>query len=94
MLTIRRRGDALSLEDFVDEHDLLLNGPPRSSSSQHIETDYKKVHNVATLQICNGHSTKDGLYTYLDGLDLLNEERLRPGWDTYFMVSPAYTVQP
>lgn len=43
--------------------------------------------NLATLSICNNFPTISSLYAYFDELDLLNEERLRPGWDTYFMVS-------
>lgn len=79
----------MSLEEFVDEHDLLLNGPPRdrTATTSPSQTDYRKVQGLATLHLCNDFNDKEGLYSYLDGMDLLNEERLRPGWDTYFMVS-------
>ena len=79
------RRDTLSLEDFVDEHDLLLNGPRRAAGNA--QTDYRKVQELATLHVCNDYETRSALYDCLDGMDLLNEERLRPGWDTYFMVS-------
>lgn len=41
----------------------------------------------AQLHILNNFDTEEGLYRHLDTVDLLNSERLRPGWDTYFMVS-------
>lgn len=41
----------------------------------------------AQLHILNNFDTEEGLYRHLDTVDLLNAERLRPGWDTYFMVS-------
>jgi dCMP deaminase len=44
---------------------------------------------AAALRISNGSPDLDGLYRHLDAINLLDEERLRPGWDLYFMVSPA-----
>lgn len=91
-LTSRRRAD-LTLDAFVDEHDLLMNGPSRSNDvpldilAKHPQTDFRRIQAVATLQICNDFPRVEGLWAYLDQLDLMNEERLRPGWDTYFMVS-------
>ena len=41
--------------------------------------------NHAHLKILNICQSVSNLYTYLDYLDLLNHERLRPSWDTYFM---------
>ena len=43
---------------------------------------------MATVSICNNFPTIDALCAHLDELNLLDEERLRPGWDMYFMVSP------
>jgi len=81
----------MTLDYFVDQHDLLLNGSssslPTSSLAHHPQTDFRRVMNLATLSICNNFPTISSLYAYFDELDLLNEERLRPGWDTYFMVS-------
>lgn len=91
-LTSRRR-TGLTLDSFIDDHDLLLNGPSRSDNvpldvlAKHPQTDFRRIQAVATLQICNDFPSVDGLWAYLDQLDLMNEERLRPGWDTYFMVS-------
>jgi dCMP deaminase len=44
---------------------------------------------LASVSICNNFPSLPGLYAFLAQLDLLDEERLRPGWDTYFMVSPS-----
>ena len=40
---------------------------------------------MVNLRIVNSFPTVPDLYDYLDELDLTNPERLRPGWDTYFM---------
>lgn len=40
----------------------------------------------AQLHILNNFETEEELFRHLDNVDLLNAERLRPGWDTYFMV--------
>lgn len=41
---------------------------------------------LASVTICNNFENVDGLWRYLDSVNLMDEERLRPGWDTYFMV--------
>lgn len=53
-------------------------------------TDFSRVMSLATIKVDNCFPSVEGLWTYLDTLNLLDEERLRPGWDTYFMVSPLY----
>jgi hypothetical protein len=55
-------------------------------------TDFSRVMSLATVKVDNCFSTIEGLWTYLDTLNLLDEERLRPGWDTYFMVSPFHHI--
>lgn len=40
----------------------------------------------AHIKINNRFPTLDELHLHLDQLNLLDEERLRPGWDLYFMV--------
>ncbi|KIP12533.1 hypothetical protein PHLGIDRAFT_97931 [Phlebiopsis gigantea 11061_1 CR5-6] len=40
---------------------------------------------ISNLRVVNSFDTVDALYEHLDDLDLTNAERLRPGWDTYFM---------
>ncbi|WVQ98493.1 hypothetical protein IAU59_005619 [Kwoniella sp. CBS 9459] len=87
---------SLSLEGFIDAHDKLLNGPlptstsssssfPASSVSYHPQTDFKRTLSLAQMSICNNFPDVGSLESYLDRLNLLDEERLRPGWDTYFM---------
>lgn len=38
------------------------------------------------MSIFNDFDSFEQFHSYLEGLHILNEERLRPGWDTYFMV--------
>ncbi|ETW75816.1 hypothetical protein HETIRDRAFT_330049 [Heterobasidion irregulare TC 32-1] len=38
-----------------------------------------------TLRVINHFDSVQALHSYLDDLDLLNPDRLRPSWDTYFM---------
>ncbi|WVR05024.1 hypothetical protein IAU60_002036 [Kwoniella sp. DSM 27419] len=85
---------SLTLEEFVDAHDTLLNGPlPTSSTSstsissiaQHPQTDFRRTLSLAQVSICNNFPDVPALEAYLDRLNLIDEERLRPGWDTYFM---------
>jgi dCMP deaminase len=87
----------VSLDQFVEIHDKLHYGPstPSTSSattsmSSSAMTDFSRVMSLATVKVDNCFPTIEGLWTYLDTLNLLDEERLRPGWDTYFMVSPFH----
>ncbi|ORX39721.1 cytidine deaminase-like protein [Kockovaella imperatae] len=72
----RHRRKDITLDEFCAEHDVLLNAP---------EADFRRVVKAATLSICNNAPTIAEFYKHLDQMDLLNEERLRPGWDNYFM---------
>ncbi|ORY32217.1 cytidine deaminase-like protein [Naematelia encephala] len=120
--SLEARGKIISLDEFIDQHDLLYNGPSSStcsssnssssssssttntpststststslsstpasssSSSYQQQTDLTRLARLATVTICNNLSTLLELETYLDQLNLVDEERLRPGWDTYFM---------
>jgi hypothetical protein len=49
---------------------------------------------LASVSICNNFPSLPALYAFLAQLNLLDEERLRPGWDTYFMVSPSPSPGP
>ncbi|EIW69528.1 hypothetical protein TREMEDRAFT_30583 [Tremella mesenterica DSM 1558] len=51
----------------------------------HLQTDFQRVTRLAQVHVYNNFPTVDAFWTYLDQLDLLDQERLRPGWDTYFM---------
>ncbi|RXK37762.1 dCMP deaminase [Tremella mesenterica] len=79
----------LTLDSFIDTHDL-LNGPSLPSHLpakvlSHLQTDFQRVTRLAQVHVYNNFPTVDAFWTYLDQLDLLDQERLRPGWDTYFM---------
>ena len=37
------------------------------------------------MTVINGWTSKAALFAHLEELELLNPERLRPSWDTYFM---------
>lgn len=45
------------------------------------------------VSIVNDYETHEGLRLYLDALDLLSEERLRPSWDSYFMTLSELAAQ-
>ena len=40
---------------------------------------------MAHVHVVNSFETISGLYDHLGEMNLLDGERLRPGWDTYFM---------
>ncbi|ODN89187.1 dCMP deaminase [Cryptococcus wingfieldii CBS 7118] len=81
----------LSLEKFMTDHDALLHGPPPQTSSlptlahMQLQSDFRRVLDLAHIQVNNNFADISALHWYLDRLDLLDEGRLRPGWDTYFM---------
>ena len=83
----------MAFETFIHQHDLLLHGPPLlpttplSTLARHPQSDFRRVQTLAQIHICHDFPSVQALHAYLDQLDLLNEERLRPGWDLYFMVS-------
>ncbi|KZT44314.1 putative dCMP deaminase [Sistotremastrum suecicum HHB10207 ss-3] len=68
-----------SLERFLREHDRALYG---QSSSRTFLQEARKLVNV---QILNNYDTVAEYYQYLDTLNLLDNSRLRPQWDIYFM---------
>ncbi len=72
---------------------LLSRGDSSTSITQQLDnvqdrstSSLKDALSFAQLHVMNDYATREELYAYLDELDLLNGERLRPGWDTYFMV--------
>lgn len=66
----------LSLEQFVSENDGHL------YSTQH---GLQPLISRATVRLLNTSPSLAHLYATLGKLDIPNPERLRPGWDTYFM---------
>ncbi|KAI0788680.1 cytidine deaminase-like protein [Abortiporus biennis] len=45
----------------------------------------KGIDRMVNLRVVNSFNTVSALHAHLNGLDLTNNERLRPTWDTYFM---------
>lgn len=83
----------MTLEDFVDAHDSLLHGLPSTQihalpalAQGQFMSDFRRILTLAHVHVDNNFTDISALNWYLDRLDLLDEERLRPGWDTYFMV--------
>lgn len=84
-----------SLEEFIKEHDAFYYGPQDRSQetrsiqtvkyAQQPQTPFRSLSHLAGVQVVNSFETVSGLHEYLSGLDLLDPERLRPAWDTYFM---------
>ncbi|KAJ2892002.1 Deoxycytidine monophosphate (dCMP) deaminase, partial [Coemansia aciculifera] len=63
------------------QEQLLLSPIIRNAAAAH-ELNLKRVLSSANLTIANTFSTLADLHAYLDHLDLLNTERIRPSWDT------------
>lgn len=65
---------------------------PRSgSSTRPTRSGLKHALAYAHLSVMNNFPDVQELERYLDELNLTDGERLRPGWDTYFMVRPPPT---
>ncbi|KAG7191420.1 Deoxycytidine monophosphate (dCMP) deaminase [Scheffersomyces spartinae] len=64
----------ISLEDFAIKSDQLL-----------YKERLVEVCNLAQVKIINTSESVKDLFVKLEELDLLNKERLRPTWDSYFM---------
>lgn len=72
-----KNGDkGLSRSDFISQSDDLL----FNAANPLIE-----INNQAHIKIVNTSSSLKDLYVKLSELDLLNQERPRPTWDSYFM---------
>jgi len=73
------------MADFLEEDDRTVFGTcVRDSQS----TEVGCLHHMADLvniNIINSFPTLQQLHAYLDRLDLLDSEHLRPSWDSYFM---------
>jgi dCMP deaminase len=88
---------ATSLEEFVAQHDSLMNSSTkRQSASSDIPSEIpsttpstclRSLLSHAHLTIMNNFETIADLEAHLDEVNLLDSERMRPGWDGYFMVS-------
>ncbi|KAJ2008692.1 hypothetical protein H4R26_000011 [Coemansia thaxteri] len=63
----------------------LLSPVIRNAATAH-ELNLKRVLSSANVSIANTFTTLANLHAHLDKIDLLNPERIRPSWDTYFML--------
>lgn len=80
----KAKGTVASLDAFVlysDEH------------LYDARTGHLSVMSRATVRLLNTSSDLAHLYATLGKVDLLNEDRLRPGWDTYFMALASLAAQ-
>ncbi|PPQ77643.1 LOW QUALITY PROTEIN: hypothetical protein CVT26_005409 [Gymnopilus dilepis] len=71
------------LEEFIEEDDRLVFGFPRSAASR--TSSLQSLEEYVNIKVVNSFSSMRHLHSYLDGLDLLHPEHLRPSWDAYFM---------
>lgn len=69
-----RRRDATRRDDMIE------NGQVEYLSPLHVLQKY------VTLHVVNNFDTVTALHSYLDEINLLDADRLRPSWDSYFMV--------
>ena len=46
---------------------------------------FRYLQDLVNLHVINAFESQEALYNYLDDLDITDVERLRPGWDSYFM---------
>lgn len=76
----------IDLERFVEENDRIEFGSGSSSEPNAGEQGLRALRRSIHVHISNVYSTTAELYAYMDSINLLDSERLRPGWDTYFMV--------
>ncbi|KIL71665.1 hypothetical protein M378DRAFT_64520, partial [Amanita muscaria Koide BX008] len=71
-----------SLEDFVIEDDCLVFGGGHNTS---LSVSLHNVRDLIDIQIANTFRSRRDFESYLEELNLLDVEHLRPGWDAYFM---------
>ena len=78
----------LDLESFIEEHDFLTwSSGPLTSQINNPTTSLHDLQPLVNVTVINNFPSVEQLWQHLSELDLLNGERLRPSWDSYFMVS-------
>ena len=91
--SVRRKEEDkdVPLETFIIQDDLIAFGTPagliplEKGHPIHHKTPLKTMMLHADLTLHNPYTTYDQLLQAIQHLDLLNPDRLRPSWDTYFM---------
>ncbi|KAG9095065.1 Deoxycytidine monophosphate (dCMP) deaminase [Ceratobasidium sp. UAMH 11750] len=79
----RHPNDSLSLEDFIQQSDVERFGPQPDSTRDPLNDILRALPHVS---VTNNFSNLSELYAHLDSLALRSSERIRPGWDDYFML--------
>jgi len=86
---IARHG-TVSLDTFIQEHDRIMYGMtsrlPETPDFGYDDSSLHALRDLVNIHIINSFSSVAALHRHLDALDIMNPERLRPSWDTYFMV--------
>lgn len=80
---LSNRAPADGLRDFLAADDALTHGDGATSDSPRWSLTDMAHH--ARLAVVNDADDLDALYAALRDMDMTNMERLRPGWDAYFM---------
>ncbi|KAG6837678.1 hypothetical protein H0H93_004954 [Arthromyces matolae] len=90
-LTLRYiRSGETSLEKFVEENDRDTYGVDVSEADS---SSLLSLRELIDAHIFNSFKTVSAFHKHLDDLNLLDPERLRPGWDTYFMTLASLASQ-
>ena len=79
-----RQSKIASFEDFAAASDAHLYDP---------DNGHLPLMSRASVRLLNTSSDLAHLYATLGKVDLLNEDRLRPSWDTYFMALASLAAQ-
>lgn len=80
----RPSDSSISLEDFVSQNDDHL---------YDAQNGLQPLISRATVRLLNTSSSLAHLYATLGKLDIPNPDRLRPGWDSYFMALASLAAQ-
>ena len=84
----------LDLKSFIEEHDFLTwSSGPLTSQINNPTTSLHDLQPFVNVTVINNFPSVEQLWQHLSELDLLNSERLRPGWDSYFMVNLYWYFQ-
>jgi len=75
------------LDDFLEEDDRTVFGTPERNLQSTETGCLYRMADLVNINVINSFPTLQQLHAYLDILDLLDSEHLRPSWDSYFMVS-------
>ncbi|KZT75096.1 hypothetical protein DAEQUDRAFT_21241 [Daedalea quercina L-15889] len=90
----RCEDSGISLEEFVREHDYHYYGmsdasleTPRRGTIERTTArpSLSSANDLVNLHVINSFDSVQTLHSHLDRMNLLDPERLRPGWDAYFM---------